>query len=186
MFYWHLIPPGFPLQRMLLYPVTAYIAMAFIAAILTDLLITNPISDNWYVDEPRVHIYIGSNIVSRSIENQMNSIWNSFPNFTAEWGLNISSDLICMLKCPRRCWSRADMFLHQVFCFPFSILRELKLPRRQMIGIIGVFSLGAITMGVSTARFTAYTVTDFELADEIGSASPLAPLLKYTPPKLFK
>lgn len=40
-----------------------------------------------------------------------------------------------------------------------------------MIGIIGVFSLGVITMGVGIARFTAYTASNFDLDDETGSMS---------------
>lgn len=45
----------------------------------------------------------------------------------------------------------------------------MKLRREQKIGLVGVFSLGAITLSVSLARFIAYNVTDFGLDDASGS-----------------
>lgn len=57
-----------------------------------------------------------------------------------------------------------------VFCLPFSIINCLKLRRRQKIGLVGVFSLGAITMAISLARFIVYSV-DYNVSDAIGSKS---------------
>lgn len=57
-----------------------------------------------------------------------------------------------------------------VFIFPFFILNCLKLRRRQKIALCGVFSLGAITMAISLARFVVYTVTDYNVDDATGSA----------------
>ncbi|KAF4339922.1 hypothetical protein FBEOM_6146 [Fusarium beomiforme] len=44
----------------------------------------------------------------------------------------------------------------------------------QKFGLIGVFSLGTITLIVSLSRFIAYNATDFELEDEIGNTLSLA------------
>lgn len=60
-----------------------------------------------------------------------------------------------------------------VFCLPFSILNCLKLRRRQKIGLVGVFSLGMITMIISLSRFIAYTVTDYNIDDASGSKLPI-------------
>jgi hypothetical protein len=56
-----------------------------------------------------------------------------------------------------------------VFVYPFFLLKHLRLRKEQKIGLIGVFSLGTITLMVSLSRFIAYNVTDFELEDESGS-----------------
>jgi hypothetical protein len=58
-----------------------------------------------------------------------------------------------------------------VFCLPFFIINCLKLRRRQKLGLVGVFSLGLITMIISLARFIAYTVTDYGIDDASGSKS---------------
>ncbi|KAF5025370.1 hypothetical protein F66182_2535 [Fusarium sp. NRRL 66182] len=131
-FYWVLIPRVFQSLRTALYLSTAYLVCALIAAMLTVTLITQPISNNW------------------SIENQLESAWNSYTVFVVQWGLNFSTDLL-------------------VFIFPFFILKHLTLGKEQKIGLIGVFSLGAITISVSLARFIAYNVTDFGLDDASGN-----------------
>ncbi|KAJ9651201.1 hypothetical protein H2198_009503 [Neophaeococcomyces mojaviensis] len=132
-FYWWLIPPGFRRLRVGLYIGTAYLVSAFLTSILMDTLMTRPISDNW------------------SIENQLNSIWNSYTDFAVNWTLNISTDLL-------------------LFCLPFFVLNCLQLRRRQKIGLIGVFSLGLITICISLARFIAYTATDYGIDDADGNA----------------
>ncbi|EXK24948.1 hypothetical protein FOMG_18354 [Fusarium oxysporum f. sp. melonis 26406] len=88
---------------------------------------------------------------SGSLENQLESIWNSVTDFAVNWALNISTDI-------------------SLFCLPFFVLNSLKLRRRQRIGLAGIFSLGLITMLISTARFVAYIVTDYELDDPSGNA----------------
>ncbi|KAK2470379.1 hypothetical protein H9L39_18076, partial [Fusarium oxysporum f. sp. albedinis] len=87
----------------------------------------------------------------RSLENQLDSIWNSVTDFIVNWALNITTDL-------------------SLFCLPFFVLNSLKLHRRQRIGLAGIFSLGMITMLISTARFVAYIVTDYQLDDPSGNA----------------
>ncbi|KAH7305463.1 hypothetical protein B0I35DRAFT_492840 [Stachybotrys elegans] len=132
-FYWWLIPSGFRRLRVALYICTGILGSCFLATLLADTLITQPISDNW------------------SLENQLNSMWNSYPLFILNWVLNIFTDLM-------------------LFCLPFFILNCLKLHRRQKIGLAGVFSLGMITILVSAARFTTYIVTDYNLDDASGNA----------------
>ncbi|KAI5460711.1 hypothetical protein BGZ63DRAFT_249979 [Mariannaea sp. PMI_226] len=90
-----------------------------------------------------------------SIENQLKSAWNSYPSFCVQWGLNFSTDLI-------------------IFCYPFFLLKHLNLRREQKVALIGVFSLGAITLSVSLSRFIAYNATNFELDDESGNTLSLA------------
>ncbi|EEU37339.1 uncharacterized protein NECHADRAFT_97074 [Fusarium vanettenii 77-13-4] len=90
-----------------------------------------------------------------SIENQLKSAWNSYPSFCIQWGLNFSTDLL-------------------IFFYPFFLLKHLKLRRQQKIALIGVFSLGAITLIVSLSRFIAYNATNFELDDESGNTLSLA------------
>lgn len=58
-----------------------------------------------------------------------------------------------------------------VFCIPFFIIKSLKLRQRQKFGLIGVFSLGLITMAISFARFMIYTVSDYDLSDNDGGKS---------------
>ncbi|KAH6974543.1 hypothetical protein BKA56DRAFT_634421 [Ilyonectria sp. MPI-CAGE-AT-0026] len=131
-FYWLLIPRIFRTLRKALYASTAYLVCCMIAAFLVVTLIAHPISNNW------------------SIENQLDSAWNSYPLFVVQWCLNFSTDLL-------------------LFCFPFFLLPHLKLRREQKIGLVGVFSLGAITLSVSLGRFIAYNVTDFDLDDSSGN-----------------
>jgi hypothetical protein len=47
----------------------------------------------------------------------------------------------------------------------------LKLRKRQKIGLVGIFSLGAITMAISLARFIVYNM-DYDVSDADGSKSP--------------
>ena len=55
-----------------------------------------------------------------------------------------------------------------VFGLPFFIVNCLKLRKRQKIGLVGVFSLGVITMAISLARFIVYNM-DYDVADADGS-----------------
>lgn len=55
-----------------------------------------------------------------------------------------------------------------VFILPFFIVNCLTLRKRQRIGLVGVFSLGLITMGISLGRFIVYNM-DYDLADADGS-----------------
>ncbi|CAI6334835.1 unnamed protein product [Periconia digitata] len=132
-FYWWLIPHGFRRLRIAVYVGTAFVACAFVATILTDTLIAPDISDNW------------------SIENQLNSTWNSWNVLIIDWVLNFSTDLL-------------------LFCLPFFIINCLKLRRRQKYGLVGVFSLGIITMAISLARFIVYAATNYYVDDASGNA----------------
>ncbi|KAL6703043.1 hypothetical protein ACN47E_010250 [Coniothyrium glycines] len=132
-FYAWLVPRGLTNIRIALYACISFLAMAFVTTLLTDTLIAPKISDNW------------------SIENQLNSTWNSYTCFAVAWALNFSTDIV-------------------LFCFPFFLISGLKLHRRQKIGLIGVFSLGLITMTICLSRFIVYTVTDFGLDDASGNA----------------
>jgi len=58
-----------------------------------------------------------------------------------------------------------------VFLIPFFILKALKLRQRQKFGLIGVFSLGLITMAISLARFMIYSVSNYNLGDNDGGNS---------------
>ncbi|KAF4433748.1 hypothetical protein F53441_13747 [Fusarium austroafricanum] len=78
------------------------------------------------------------------IEKQITSAWYSLPNFITQWCLNFSSDLL-------------------LFCFPFFILKHLTLRREQKIGLVGVFSLGAITLSVSFTRFILSVLASYQL-----------------------
>ncbi|CAG5137584.1 uncharacterized protein ALTATR162_LOCUS159 [Alternaria atra] len=131
-FYWWLIPWGFRGLRISVYVTAAFIGCAWMASLLADTFIAPSISDNW------------------SLENQLNSIWNSYTNLTVNWTLNIGTDLI-------------------LFCLPFFLINCLKLHRRQKIGLAGVFSLGVITMAISLARFVVYSM-DYNVSEAIGNA----------------
>ncbi|KAI8414114.1 hypothetical protein FOFC_07405, partial [Fusarium oxysporum] len=71
------------------------------------------------------------------------------------WCLNFSTDLI-------------------LFCFPFFILKHLTLRTEQKLGLVGVFSLGAITMSVSLARFIISNAADYQLDYPSGNALCMA------------
>lgn len=58
-----------------------------------------------------------------------------------------------------------------MFVLPFFIITCLKLRKRQMVALCGVFSLGLITIVISLARFLVYTVSDYGLDDAAGSKS---------------
>ncbi|CEI67923.1 unnamed protein product [Fusarium venenatum] len=131
-FYWHLIPDVFRSLRIALYTITTYLVCCLIVAFLLNTLIAGNISNNW------------------SIENQLLSAWNSFPNFITQWCMNFSTDLL-------------------LFCFPFSILNHLKLRKEQKLGLIGVFSLGAITITVNLTRFIMNNLASFQLDDASGN-----------------
>ncbi|ORY12946.1 hypothetical protein BCR34DRAFT_281500 [Clohesyomyces aquaticus] len=131
-FYWWLIPVGFRRLRLALWIGSTYLACAFLATLLADLLICRPISHNW------------------SIEFQLDSVWNSYTTLLLNWSLNFSTDLL-------------------LFIIPFFIVNCLKLRRRQKIGLIGVFSLGLITMAISLGRFIVYAA-DYNIDDASGNA----------------
>ena len=130
--------------------VSVYLCCCLVATILLDTLICQPISDNWYESTFRHCIF--KTDISRSIPNQLKSVWNSYTAFVVQWVLNWSTDLVA-------------------FLYPFFLLKHISLRKEQKLALIGVFSLGAITLSVSLARFVAYNATDFELEDESGSMS---------------
>ncbi|KAF2633928.1 hypothetical protein BU25DRAFT_427336 [Macroventuria anomochaeta] len=131
-FYWWLIPLGFRRLRIAVYVGAAYVGCCFIATLLSDTLHAPRISDNW------------------SIENQLNSTWNSYITFAINWSMNWSTDLL-------------------LFILPFFIVNCLKLRKRQKIALCGVFSIGLITIAISLARFIVYTVTDYNVDDASGN-----------------
>ncbi|PCD33982.1 hypothetical protein FGRA07_09137 [Fusarium graminearum] len=88
--------------------------------------------------------------IALSIENQLLSAWNAFPNFITQWCMNFSTDLL-------------------LFCFPFFILPQLMLRKEQKLSLIGVFSLGAITITVNLTRFIINNVASFQLDDASGN-----------------
>ncbi|EGU84467.1 hypothetical protein FOXB_05022 [Fusarium oxysporum f. sp. conglutinans Fo5176] len=61
-----------------------------------------------------------------------------------------------------------------LFCFPFFILKHLTLRTEQKLGLVGVFSLGAITMSVSLARFIISNAADYQLDYPSGNALCMA------------
>ncbi|CAF3472709.1 unnamed protein product [Fusarium graminearum] len=131
-FYWRLIPDIFRSLRIALYAITTYLVCCMMVAFLLNTLIAGNISNNW------------------SIENQLLSAWNAFPNFITQWCMNFSTDLL-------------------LFCFPFFILPQLMLRKEQKLGLIGVFSLGAITITVNLTRFIINNVASFQLDDASGN-----------------
>ncbi|CAN9107557.1 unnamed protein product [Alternaria sp. RS040] len=84
-----------------------------------------------------------------SIENQLSSTWNTYSNLVVNWTLNFGTDLL-------------------LFGLPFFIFNCLKLRKRQKIGLVGIFSLGAITMAISLARFIVYNM-DYDVSDADGN-----------------
>jgi hypothetical protein len=60
-----------------------------------------------------------------------------------------------------------------VFALPFFIINCLKLRRNQKIGLVGVFSLGLITIAISLSRFIAYSASNYDLDDASGSKETL-------------
>ncbi|KAF5556375.1 hypothetical protein FMEXI_1218 [Fusarium mexicanum] len=61
-----------------------------------------------------------------------------------------------------------------VFCFPFFILKHLTLRTEQKLALVGVFSLGAITMSASLARFIISNSADYQLDYPSGNALCMA------------
>jgi hypothetical protein len=61
-----------------------------------------------------------------------------------------------------------------VFSLPFFIINCLKLRRRQKIGLVGIFSLGAITIIISLSRFIVYAATEYSVDDADGSKHPIS------------
>jgi hypothetical protein len=74
------------------YVSTAYLGSCFVATILSDTLAAPNISDNWYV--PRIQQAYSTDGSIRSLENQLNSTWNSYRAFTINWALNWSTDIL--------------------------------------------------------------------------------------------
>ena len=62
--------------------------------------------------------------------------------------------------------------MYLVFGLPFFIVNCLKLRQRQKIGLVGIFSLGLITIIISLSRFIVYTATNYTVDDASGSRSP--------------
>lgn len=169
-FYWVLIPDIFQSLRKALYLIAAYLVCALVASILTNALITQPISNNWQVNHDGY-------LASKLIVLPGPSSTNLSPLGTPTQPFVSSGLLIFLLICFVRlslpsveaCMTLSDNTYDIVFCFPFFILQHLTLRKEQIFGLVGVFSLGAITLIVSLARFIAYNVTDFGLDDAVGS-----------------
>ena len=83
---------------------------------------------------------------------------------------NIFTDLYTPPDVPCRFANTA--FHSLVFIFPFFILRNLTLRRRQKIGLVGIFSLGVLTMVISLSRFIAYSSDNYNLDDASGGKNP--------------
>ncbi|KAH9908660.1 hypothetical protein F4778DRAFT_776944 [Xylariomycetidae sp. FL2044] len=64
---------------------------------------------------------------------------------------------------------RIGLWMSRLFALPFFVLNCIKLHRRQKVGLGIIFSLGAITMIMSIARFIAYFI-DYDLDDPSGNA----------------
>jgi hypothetical protein len=108
----------------------------------------------------------------RSLENQLNSTWNSYNALAINWCLNWSTDLLCAY-CPSAfIWGK--QLTLAVFILPFFVINCLKLRKRQKIALCGVFSLGLLTIGVSLARFVVYTATAYTI-DDAGGSKSIAP-----------
>ncbi|RFN52405.1 hypothetical protein FIE12Z_3336 [Fusarium flagelliforme] len=84
------------------------------------------------------------------IENQWDSAWNSMTNFFTQWSMNFSTDLL-------------------LFCFPFFMLNHLMLRKEQKLALVGVFSLGAITLAVGLTRLIISRIADYSLDDASGN-----------------
>jgi hypothetical protein len=67
--------------------------------------------------------------------------------------------------------------LLSVFALPFGLLKDLNLKKRQMIGLVGVFALGLITIAISLGRFLVYIVSAYSVDDASGSKCENIPLL---------
>ncbi|KAF5598332.1 hypothetical protein FPCIR_3155 [Fusarium pseudocircinatum] len=61
-----------------------------------------------------------------------------------------------------------------LFLFPFFILKHLTLRTEQKLALVGVFSLGAITMSASLARFIISNAADYQLDYPSGNALCMA------------
>ncbi|KAG5655375.1 hypothetical protein KAF25_006878 [Fusarium avenaceum] len=149
-FYWFLIPDIFQSLRKALYVIATYLVCALVASILTNTLITQPISNNWQVD---LDGYLRSELMVLPGPSST----NLSPLGTLTQPFASSGLLTFLLIC------------YVLFCFPFFIFQHLTLRKEQIFGLVGVFSLGAITLIVSLARFVAYNVTDFGLDDAVGN-----------------
>lgn len=175
-FYWFLIPDIFQSLRKALYLIAAYLVCALVASILTNTLITQPISNNWQVD---LDGYLGSKLMVLPGPSSTNlSPLGTLIQPFASSGL-LTFLLICCVRSKasslKACITLSDNLYDIVFCFPFFIFQHLTLRKEQIFGLVGVFSLGAITLIVSIARFVAYNVTDFGLDDAVGSMLLLLP-----------
>jgi hypothetical protein len=75
---------------------------------------------------------------------------------------------VCSLSTTSYVSSSTD-FLLSVFVLPFGLLRDLKLKKRQQIGLVGIFALGLITITISLVRFLVYIVSAYSVDDASGS-----------------
>jgi hypothetical protein len=75
-----------------------FMTAAFVASVLTDTLLAPKISDNWYGTIKSHFLGASATHISlhRSLDNQLNSIWNSSPDLVINWALNFSTDLLRM------------------------------------------------------------------------------------------
>jgi len=63
-----------------------------------------------------------------------NSAWESWITFHVNYSFNLSTDLA-------------------IFIYPFFLLAHLRIRRSQKIGLIGIFSLGLLTMSIGAVRY---------------------------------
>ena len=94
--------------------------------------------------------------VNWSLEEGACSAFDSEKLFGIDWALNISSDVLSewhLFGLPPHANRRLTVFL-----LPFPLLRELQLSRNQIWGLVATFSLGVITICMSTVRFATIEV----------------------------
>jgi hypothetical protein len=144
-FYWWLIPNVFRNMRYLLWITTFYVIAAALCSVLVDIFICFPVNYNWSLD----------------YDKQGQSIWNSWTDFLINWGLNFSADVL-------RRFAPSTLLFKMVLTFNSFLHSLLQLRQRQKFGLIGVFSLGIVTMAISFGRFMIYTVSNYDLGDTDG------------------
>ncbi|KAL7270266.1 hypothetical protein RUND412_007034, partial [Rhizina undulata] len=103
-------------------------------------------------------------------------VWQSLPIFYASFGLHITADLI-------------------IFFLPFFILSCLHLPLRKLLGLILIFSLGAITIAMAAARvitillvndvtsYAIWTSMEVNVGLIVACLPSIKPLLRDTTPE---
>jgi hypothetical protein len=140
-------------MKVVLWATTLYLAASVVTTFFIDIFICFPIENNWSLDP----------------DKQALSMWNSYADFVANWTLNIIADFLRMLTVSATSDAiNTNVSSLPVFFIPFFIIKNLKLRQRQKIGLVGVFSLGIITMAISFTRFVLFTVSDYSLGDNAG------------------